>query len=42
MGFAPEHVPPKCTHFGDKNMLQVITLARFLFGEAIPLRRKAR
>jgi hypothetical protein len=37
-----EHVPAKCKHFADKNMLQHIELARFLVAEVIPLRRKAR
>jgi len=29
-------------HFGDKNMLQYLDLARALVGEAIPLRRGTR
>jgi hypothetical protein len=29
-------------HFGDKDMLQHINLARFLIGEMIPSRREAR
>jgi len=29
-------------HFGDKNMHQVIVLARILFGEMSPSRRRAR
>jgi hypothetical protein len=28
--------------FGDKDMLQHIDLARFLFGEMMPFRREAR
>ena len=28
--------------FGDKDMLQHIELARFLFGEMVPFRREAR
>jgi hypothetical protein len=28
--------------FGDKDMLQVIELARFLIGDTIPCRREAR
>jgi len=39
---AIEHVPAKLKDFADKDMLQDIELARFLFGEAIPLRREAR
>jgi hypothetical protein len=37
-----EHVPTKLHDFVDKDMLQIINLARFLFGEVIPLRREAR
>ncbi len=32
-----EHVPEKCTHFSDKNVLQVFDPAHFLIGEVIPL-----
>jgi hypothetical protein len=37
-----EQVPTKLHDFVDKDLLQTIKLARFLFGEAIPLRREAR
>jgi hypothetical protein len=37
---ALEHVPEKCAHFSEKNMLQLFNPARFLIGEVIPLRRK--
>jgi len=37
-----EHVPTKLHDFVDKDMLQIFVLARFHFGEAIPLRREAR
>jgi hypothetical protein len=37
-----EHVPTKLHDFVDKDMLQHMDLARFLFGEVIPLRREAR
>ena len=33
--------PAKVEDFGDKDLLQHIDLARFLFGEVIPLRREA-
>jgi hypothetical protein len=35
------HVPAKCTHFADEDMLQNLNLERFLIAEAIPLHRKA-
>jgi hypothetical protein len=28
-----EQIPPKCEHFGDKDLLQHIDFARVLFGE---------
>jgi hypothetical protein len=37
-----EHVPAKLNDFADKNMLQLIDLARFLFARVIPPERKAR
>jgi fatty acid desaturase len=37
-----EHVPAKLHDFADKNMLQLIDLARFLFAQVIPPERKAR
>ena len=39
---ALEHVPAKLHDFADKNMLQLIDLARFLFAQVIPPERKAR
>jgi hypothetical protein len=39
---ALEHVPTKLHDFVDKDMLQRIESARFLFGEVIPLRWEAR
>jgi len=39
---ALEHVPAKLRDFAGEDMLQHMNLARFLFGEAIPLRREAR
>jgi hypothetical protein len=37
-----EHVPAKLHDFADKNMLQFIDLARFLFAQVNPPERKAR
>jgi hypothetical protein len=37
-----EPVPTKLYDFVAKDMLQIINLARFLFGEVIPLRQEAR
>ena len=37
-----EHVPTKLHDFVEKDMLQHIELARFLFGEVESLRREAR
>jgi hypothetical protein len=34
--------PAKVEDFGDKDLLQDFDLARFLFGEVIPLRWEAR
>jgi hypothetical protein len=39
---AIEHVLAKLNDFANKDMLQDIDLARFLFGEAIPLPWAAR
>ena len=39
---ALEHVPAKLHDFADKNMLQLINLARILFAQVTPPERKAR
>ena len=40
--FALQHVSAKLYGFADKNMLQIIDLARILFAQVFPLERKAR
>jgi hypothetical protein len=35
-----EHVPEKCSHFSDKNMLQTFESEYFLYGEVRTLRLK--
>jgi len=37
-----EHVPEKWIHFSDKDMLQLIELARILIDQAIPPDRNTR
>jgi hypothetical protein len=37
-----EQIPAKLTDFADKDLLQPINLARFLFGKVIPPCREAR
>jgi hypothetical protein len=38
----PEHVPAKLHDFADKNMLQLVDLARILFAQVVSPGRKAR